>query len=355
MIIATRPEKLPERIPTRMKVGLYYGHADVRVEDRPVPEIGPREVLAQVMACGVCGSDTMKWYREPATQGGRGINTGHEIAGRIARVGAAVNNWKPGDRVVITHHFPCLECTPCRDGEETACEFMHVKHIEPGGFSEYVRLLESCVERGLYALPDSMTYEEGSFVEPLACVVRSVRKTEPLENRTVLVFGSGLAGLLHIKMARAFGAAHICAVDMNDERLRAAKKAGANEARRATDPLPESDRVFICTGSAAASLRALELVSRGGHLMFFAADGPEKALSIPVTKFWFSQPTIQFSYGAAPRDMTEALDLIASGTIGVRDLVTHRFPISEIAAAFDLASNPRGNSLKVIVEPSLTA
>jgi len=338
-------------LPASMKVGLYFNHQDIRVEQRPVPEIGPREALAEVMACGICGSDIMKWYRDPATRNG-GINTGHEIAGRLAKVGSGLGGWKEGDRVIITHHFPCLECMPCLDGNETACQAMHEKHIEPGGFSQYVRILETGIAKGLYRLPDSMSYEEGSFVEPLGCVVRSTRKAGPITGRSVLVMGSGLAGLLHIKMAKALGAASIAAVDTNENRLRAARQAGADRVYFAADPIPTADRVFICTGSAAASVKALECVSRGGHILFFAADGPDKPLSIPVTQFWFSQPTIQFSYGAAPRDMQEATEWIRSGKVRVDDLVTHRFSIDETPQAFELAANPRDNSLKIIIHPN---
>jgi len=338
-------------LPASMKVGLYFNHQDIRVEQRPVPEIGPREALAEVMACGICGSDIMKWYRDPATRNG-GINTGHEIAGRLAKVGSGLGGWKEGDRVIITHHFPCLQCMPCLDGNETACEAMHEKHIEPGGFSQYVRILETGIAKGLYRLPDSMSYEEGSFVEPLGCVVRSMRKAGPITGRSVLVMGSGLAGLLHIKMAKALGAASIAAVDTNENRLRAARQAGADQVIFAADTIPTADRVFICTGSAAASVKALECVSRGGHILFFAADGPDKPLSIPVTQFWFSQPTIQFSYGAAPRDMQEATEWIRSGKVRVDDLVTHRFSIDETPQAFELAANPRDNSLKIIIHPN---
>ena len=337
-------------LPATMKVALYFGQQDIRVEERPVPRIGPREALAQVQACGICGSDTMQWYREPATRNG-GINTGHEIAGRLVAVGAEVAGWKAGDRVIITHHFPCLECVPCRDGNETACEAMHHKHIEPGGFSQYVRILDSGIVRGLYRMPDSMSFEEGSFVEPLGCVVRSLRKAAPIEGRSVRVVGSGLAGLLHIKMARALGASSILAVDTNEHRLRSARHAGASQTCYPADTLPKADRVFVCTGSAAASIQALECVSRGGHILFFAADGPEKTLSIPVTRYWFEQPTIQFSYGAAPRDMREAIEWIASGKVRVSDLITHRFSIDQTPEAFDLAANPRDGSLKVIIQP----
>ena len=340
-----------ETLPATMKVGLYFRNTDVRVEERPVPEIGSREALADVKACGICGSDIMSWYREPATRNG-GINTGHEIAGRLIAVGSGLSSWKAGDRVIITHHFPCLECTPCLDGNETACEAMHKKHIDPGGFSQFVRILETGVTRGLYRLPDRMSYEEGSFVEPLGCVVRSMRKAMPIAGRSVLVMGSGLAGLLHIKSALALGARSIAAVDTNEHRLRAAEQSGATQLFHANEALPTADRVFICTGSAAASIKALECVSRGGHILFFAAAGPDKELSIPVTRFWFSQPTIQFSYGAAPRDMEEATEWIASGKVRVDNLVTHRFGIEQTPQAFALAANPRDDSLKIIVQPN---
>ncbi|MBI3934427.1 MAG: alcohol dehydrogenase catalytic domain-containing protein [Acidobacteria bacterium] len=345
------PAQMPQKMPEKMKVGLYFGQQDIRVVERLVPEIGPREALAKVMACGICGSDTMKWYREPATRNG-GINTGHEIAGQLVKVGSGLADWKAGDRVIITHHFPCLQCTSCLDGNETACEAMHNKHIEPGGFSQFVRILESGVAKGLYRLPETMSYEEGSFVEPLGCVVRSVRKAAPIAGRSVLVMGSGLGGLLHIKMARALGASSIAAVDTNENRLHAARQAGADPVILAGGPIPSADRVFICTGSPAASVQALQCLNRGGHMVFFAADGPDKTLSIPVTQFWFSQPTIQFSYGAAPRDMQEATEWIRSGKVRVDDLITHRFSIEQIPQAFELAANPRDNSLKIIIHPN---
>jgi L-iditol 2-dehydrogenase len=257
--------------------------------------------------------------------------------------------------VAITHHFPCLRCAACDDGNETACRQMHQKHIEPGGFSQFVRILESGVALGLYLLPDSMCYEQGSFVEPLGCVVRSMRKTAPKKGHSVLVIGSGLAGLLHIRLARALGASTICAVDTNEGRLEAAVRSGASEARFADETLPTADRVYVCTGSAAAAARALDYVGPGGQVMFFAADGPDQRLAIPLTRFWTSQPSIHFSYGAAPRDMSEALDLISSDRVRVDDLVTHRFPLDRIGEAYELFARPRDTSLKIIIEPHASA
>lgn len=337
-------------VPATMKAGLYYGSGRVGMVEQPVPAIGPREVLASVEACGICGSDTMQWYRDPRAKNG-GINTGHEIAGRVVQAGEGVEQYRPGQRVVITHHFPCLECAPCRDGNETACESMAVKHIDPGGFAQFVRIKESGLRLGIYPLPDTMSYAAGSFVEPLGCVVRSLRKTEPVEGRSVLVVGSGLSGLLHIRLARALGAGRIYAVDMNTSRLEAAVRSGADEAILATEGLPVADRVFVCTGSEKAAAKALDCVARGGHLMFFAVSGPDTHLSIPLTRYWITQQSILFSYGAAPRDMKDAMEHIASGRVPVDDLVTHRFPLEQIGEAFELAIHPKDTSLKVVIEP----
>jgi L-iditol 2-dehydrogenase len=336
-----------------MRSSLYFGTGDVRPVEQPVPEVGPGEVLVSVNACGICGSDTMAWYRDPKAKSAGGINTGHEITGEIVRVGEKIQGrFKVGQRVIVTHHFPCLKCERCLAGEETTCPKMHDKHIAPGGFAQYVRVFESGLDLGLYPLPESMTFESGTFVEPLGCVVRSMRKTAPIEGRSVLVVGSGLAGLLHIRMAKAMGASRIIAVDTNQGRLDAALASGADEAVLSSPTLPKADNVYVCTGAPSATQAALHAVNPGGCVMIFAADGPNKELSIPVTRFWLEQQRVLFAYGAAPRDMQEAIDWIASGRVRVDDLVTHRFTLDQIGEAFDLATNPRDMSLKVLVEPN---
>jgi len=338
--------------PTTMKSGAYYRNDNVRVEERPVPTIGKGEVLVRVAVCGICGSDTMEWYREPKARAKGGINSGHEIAGEIVQIGEGVQDYKIHDRVVVAHHFPCGDCVLCRDGNETACEAMNQKYIEPGGFAEYIRVLEKGVQYGLYHLPGSMTYAQGSFVEPLGCVVRSVRKSEPVAAHTVLVIGSGLAGLLHVKLLRARGAGRIIAVDMNVNRLEAASRCGADETILATAEIPSAERVYVCTAAEVACQNALKYVKGGGQIMYFATGGPDMKLSLPVTKFWLTQTAINFAYGAAPRDMREAMELIRSGTVSVDDLATHRFGLDRIGEAFDLSANPRENALKVLIEPT---
>lgn len=339
--------------PETMKMSLYFRNDDVKVVERPIPEIRGKEVLVRVVACGICGSDTMQWYREPGTREKGGINTGHEIAGEIVRVGESVKEYKPGDRVVVAHHFPCMRCIPCLDGNETACAAMHDKHIEPGGFSQFIRIFESGVGRGLFRIPDSVTFEHASFTELLGCVVRSIRKVLPIESRRVLVLGTGLSGLLHIRLARALGAAKIYAVDPNEDRLEAAARSGVDEIIHPNSPLPRVDRVFVCTMSPRAAELALECVDRGGQILYFATDGPDHKLCINLTKFWTIQPSIRFSYGATPADMVEAMRMIDTGKVRVDDLVTHRFGIDRIGEAFLLAANPSNGSLKIIIQPQL--
>lgn len=339
--------------PETMKVSLYFRNDDVKVVERPIPEIRPNEVLVRVIACGICGSDTMQWYREPGTREKGGINTGHEIAGEIVRAGESVREYKPGDRVVVAHHLPCMRCIACQDGNETACEAMHDKHIEPGGFSQYIRIFETAVARGLFRIPDNMSFEHASFTELLGCVVRSIRKAQPIERRRVLVLGAGLSGLMHIRLTRALGAKRVYAVDPNVHRLEAAARSGADEVINAGSTLPCVDRVFVCTMSPKAAEAALHCVDRGGQILYFATDGPDHKLCVNLTKFWTMQPSIRFSYGATPCDMIEAMKLIADGKVRVDDLVTHRFGIDRIGEAFLLAANPTDGSLKIIIEPQL--
>jgi len=189
-------------------------------------------------------------------------------------------------------------------------------------------------------------------VEPLGCVVRSVRKTAPVDSHTALVIGSGLAGLLHIKLLRALGAGRIFAVDTNINRLEAASRCGADEVILATGTIPHADRVYVCTSSEKASECALDYVNPGGQIMYFATGGPDMKVSLRLTKFWLTQTSINFSYGAAPRDMREAMELIRCGTVCADDLTTHRFGIDQIGEAFDLVANPRENTLKVMIEPN---
>ena len=181
-----------------MRVAMYYRNSDIRLEKMETPRPGPGDLLVKIQASGICGSDVMEWYRLHKAP----LILGHEIAGEVVGVGAGVTAFQPGDRVIATHHVPCFSCHLCRSGHETVCDLLlSGTHFDPGGFCEYVRLPAVNVERGTWRLPETVSYDEATFVEPLACVLRGQRLAGMRPAASVLVLGSGLAGLLHINLA----------------------------------------------------------------------------------------------------------------------------------------------------------
>ena len=202
-----------------MRVAQYYSNKDIRLEEMAVPAIGPGELLVKIFASGICGSDVMEWYRRHKAP----LVLGHEIAGEVVAAGAGVTAFSAGDRIAATHHVPCFTCHYCRGGHETACDtLLSGTHFDPGGFCEYVRLPAINVERGTWKIPDTMSYDEATFVEPLACVLRGQVKAGLKPAQSVLVLGSGISGVLHISLARALGAGRIAATDVSEKRLEAA-------------------------------------------------------------------------------------------------------------------------------------
>jgi L-iditol 2-dehydrogenase len=218
-----------------LRVCVYYSNSDVRVEEVPVPEISAGELLVRIEASGICGSDVMEWYRKKKAP----LVLGHEIAGEILVVGEGVSpDLKEGTRIVATHHVPCGECKYCKAGHHSVCDTLRTTRFDPGGFSEYVRLPKINVEKGTLVLPDELSYEEGTFVEPLGCVVRGFRHCGFQPGRSVLVLGSGISGCLNIRMAKALGASIILATDIHQYRQDFALVSGANAVFDASDDVP---------------------------------------------------------------------------------------------------------------------
>ncbi len=340
-----------------MRVAVYYNNSDVRLEERPVPQAGPGELLVRVMASGVCGSDVMEWYRIKKAP----IILGHEITGEIAEVGEGVERYKKGDRVFVSHHVPCNTCHYCLNGNHTACDMLHTTNFDPGGFAEYLRVPQINVDRGVFILPDEVSFEDGSFIEPLACVVRGQRTAGLKPGNSVLVIGSGISGLLHIALARATGAGRIVATDLNEYRLKMAEKFGADVVMSATEDVParlaeinggggRADLVIVCAGVLPAFEQALRSVDRGGTVLCFAPTEPGVKLPVPVNDFWRNSITVMPSYGAAPVDLAIAMELIRSGRMPVNDMITHRLGLAEAGKGFKLVAEG-GKSVKVIIEP----
>ena len=340
-----------------MKVGMYYNNKDVRVEEMPVPEIGDKDLLIKVMDCGICGSDILEWYRIKRAP----LVLGHELSGEVVEVGKDITGFKPGDRVFTTHHVPCDVCHSCLTGHETACEIFQTRNnFGPGGFSEYLKVTGKSVATGTLKLPDEVTFEQATFVEPLGTVVRGLRRIKLTPGDSVLVLGTGIAGLLMIMLSKALGAGRVISTDINDYRLQAAKKFGAEHIFHANENIPElvkevnesrlADKVIICTGALSAASQALESAGKGGTVMFFAVPTPGETLNIDFNPYWRNDISFITSYGSAPGDSKQALELIRAGNVNVKDMITHRLSLDEIAKGFKLASD--GEGLKIIIKPN---
>ncbi|MBI4974967.1 MAG: alcohol dehydrogenase catalytic domain-containing protein [Candidatus Omnitrophica bacterium] len=341
-----------------MRAAVYYSNNDIRIEERPKPAIGEGELLVQVEASGICGTDCLEWYRIDRVP----LVLGHEIAGVIVEAGKGVKKYKAGDRVSASHHVPCGECRFCLAGHETVCDTLRKTNFDPGGFAEFIRIPEINVEKGgVYPLPKDVSFEEATFLEPLACVVRGQRLAGLKKGMSVLVVGSGISGLLHIQLAKVNGAKKVVAIDVAEYRLNAAQRFGADHALYAKDynanRLREindgflADLVILSTGAKPAYEEALKSVEHGGTALFFAAT--DKGVTIPISindLFWRNEVTLMSSYAGSPEDHIEALTKIASKKINVRDMITHRLGLAETSAGFSLVSEAR-DSIKVIIEP----
>jgi L-iditol 2-dehydrogenase len=347
-----------EPIPETQRAAVYYRNADVRIEQRPVPKIGPGELLVKIRASGICGSDVLEWYRMKKAP----IVLGHEVAGEIVAVGEGVARYRVGRRVAVSHHVPCNTCHYCLAGHHTACETLHTTNFDPGGFCQYVRVPPLQADRGVFPLPDGVTFEEGSFIEPLACVVRGQRSAGLRPGQTVAVFGSGISGVLHIALAKALGAGRIIATDIAPFRLALARRFGADAAFDAREDVPRlvreasggrpADLVVVCAGTLAPFKQALASVDRGGTVLCFATTAPGVELPVPLNEFWRNDVTLKPSYGNSPYDAKVALELIAARRVPVADMITHRLPLEETPTGFRLMSTPGGEHLKVVILPN---
>jgi L-iditol 2-dehydrogenase len=340
-----------------MLAAVYYNNRDVRVQEMPKPQIADDEILVKVMASGICGSDVTEWYRVPKAP----RILGHEATGVIEKVGANVARYKVGDRVFVSHHVPCGKCRYCQRGHHTACETLHTTNYYPGGFAQYIRVPSVNVESGVYKLPSDVSFEEGTFIEPLACVVRGQRLAGVSQDDVLLVIGSGVSGILHVQLAKFKGVKRVVVADVNPYRLALAEKFGADCTVDAKEDLSgklkeinggrPADKVVVCTGATQAALTALDCVDKGGTILFFAVPEPTVKVPVPINQFWRNEITLKTSYGAAPNDLAESLAILAQKRLNVEDMITHRLSLRQAAEGFRLMAEA-GESLKVIIEPN---
>ena len=339
-----------------MKVAMYYNNNDVRIEEMPIPEINDDEFLVKVKSSGICGSDVMEWYRIKKAP----LVLGHEMTGDIVKVGKNIKKYKVGDRVFVSHHVPCNNCSYCLNDQHTLCDTLHSTNFYPGGFAEYLKVPKINVDNGSFLLPKEMSYDEGIFIEPLACVVRGLRIADMKPGQSILIIGSGISGLLHIKLARALDAGLIISTDIDKYRLKTAKKIGANHVINAKDDVSKqvkkynngrlADLVVLCTGAISAVKQAIESVGIGGTILFFAPTKPGLEIPFPLFDLWNKGVKMFSTYAGAPKDISMAIDLIKSKKVEVNDMITHKLPLLEVARGFQLVAKAK-NSIKVILEP----
>ncbi len=326
-----------------MKVAVYYNNKKIKIEEMPQPEIEEGEILVKVKASGICGTDVLEWYR--IKKAPRVL--GHEISGEI--VESKSNKFKVGQRVFVSHHVPCNSCKYCQEGNHTACETLHKGNYYPGGYSEFIKVPKLNVENGTYLLTDNVSFEEATILEPLACAVRALRILDLKAGQTLLVLGSGVSGLMNIMLAK-LKQVKVIATDINEYRLKQAKEFGADKIINANQDFElKAERIIVSTGAKAAISQAFKSIDRKGIILFFAI-GSER-IEIPAVDFWRNEITLTTSYGAAPKDLEEALELVKNKRIDVEKLITHRLKLDEIEKGFKIVSQAK-ESLKVVLLPA---
>ena len=344
-----------------MRVAVYYNNRDVRLEERPIPQIGPGELLVKVEACGLCGGDTMEWYLLHKAP----IILGHEPTGTVVEVGKGVKKFKEGDRVYVHHHVGCMACHYCQCGDFTMCEHFTQVHIEPGGFAEYFRVPAELVRLDTHRLPDHVSFEEGTLIEPLACVLKGIKVAGIQPGDSVAVIGTGLMGLAFIQFARMWGAAKIIAFDFSQWRLEKARRLGADHT---INPKTEdgkarllelnhgrgADSVIVTPNQLAPVEFGLSLAGKGATVQVFAPPPPDTELKLNLNDFFFRQLTLTTTYSTTHIETRQVLDFLTSGRIATQELITHRFGLDRVADAIQLLQQA-GESLKIVIASTLTA
>jgi L-iditol 2-dehydrogenase len=338
-----------------MKVARLYDYLDVRIEDEAMPQPGPREALVRTRACGICSGDVVPWYiRKKAP-----LVFGHEPAGEIVEVGAEVRHVRPGDRVFVHHHAPCLTCRACRRGEFVQCPTWRATQIVPGGMAEYFLVPETNLFGDTLTLPDSVSDEDGALVEPTACVVKSLNRAGQVADASVLIIGLGVMGQLHVLLARHLGARQVIGADLVATRCAHAKQLGAdvvidasdgNLAARVIDATAGEGAEVVIVGP--ATTEALEIgfacVAKGGTVVQFMGTPPEARLQLSTHDLYFREIRLVPSYSCGPVETRTALRHITAGVVSALQLVTHRFPLAAAGEAYRVAAEDK-TAIKTLV------
>jgi L-iditol 2-dehydrogenase len=344
-----------------VKVARFYSPGDIRVEDAPEPYPGPGDVKIRVRNCSTCGTDVKiskfghHHIRPPRVMG-------HEIAGEVVEIGAEVTGWQPGDRVQVIAAIPDGTCEECRRGRMTVCPNQEsMGYHYDGGFAEYTIVPAKVLAvDGLNRIPDALGFDEASVAEPLACVLNGQELARIGEGDDVVIIGAGPIGCMHVRLARARGAARVFLADLNPERLAmSAERVKPDAAIHGTDLVDQvmkltdgrgADAIITAAASGAAQEQALQMAARQGRISFFGGlpkDNPVIACDSNLVHY--RELTIVGANGSSPRHNARALELIASGAVPVADLITHHLPLADVLEGIDIVA--RGTAIKVTIEP----
>lgn len=349
-------------IPKTMRAGVYRDKGAVRVEEVPVPEVGDHEVLIKVAACGICGTDIKKIFQryvEPPQI------LGHELAGTVVAVGHGVAKWKPGDRVMSFHHTPCGRCFYCEKRLFSQCKQYKTTGLTAGftpnggGFAQYVKAMPWVAERGIVALPDDVSFEEATFIEPINTIVKAVQKARVASGETVLVLGCGPIGLQLLMVSKLEGARPYTSDPMAPRRQKSLALGAiesfdptsgrlVDEIRSLTDGRG-ADAVLVAVAHPSVVADALAAARPGGRVLLFAANDPVTKIEFPASAVGIDEKEILGSYSAAADIQDSAAGLVLRKKLPVMEIVTHRFPLDRIQEALELAARPTAESLKILI------
>lgn len=351
-----------DSIPKTMRAGVFREKGIVRVEEVSVPEVSEGEVLIKVAACGVCGTDIKKIfhrYVEPPQI------LGHELGGTVVAVGRSVTKWKPGNRVMSFHHIPCGKCFYCERRLFSQCKQYKTTGLTAGftpnggGFAEYVKAMPWVADRGIVALPDNVSFEEATFIEPINTILKAVQKARVTAGETVLVIGCGPIGLQLLMVAKLEGARLYTSDPMAVRRAKSLTLGALESFDPSSGKLVEqvkartegrgADAVLVAVAHPAVVVEALAAARPGGRVLLFAANDPVTRIEFPASAVGIDEKEILGSYSAAVDIQESAAELVLRKKLPVMDIVTHRFPLDRIQEALDLAARPTAESLKVLI------
>jgi L-iditol 2-dehydrogenase len=349
-------------IPKTMRAGVFRDKGVVQVEEVPVPEVGDGEALIRVAACGICGTDIKKIFQryvEPPQI------LGHELAGTVVATGRGVTKWKPGDRVMSFHHIPCGECFYCKNRLFSQCKQYKTTGLtggftpNGGGFGEYVKAMPWVAERGIVALPDNVSFEEATFIEPINTITKAVQKARVTAGETVLIVGCGPIGLQLLMVTQTVGARIYTSDPMATRREKSLKLGAVESFDPISGKLVEvirvrtggrgADAVLVAVAHPAVVVEALAAARPGGRVLLFAANDPVTKIEFPAAAVGIDEKEILGSYSAAVDIQESAAALVLEKKLPVMEIVTHRFPLARIQEGLELANRPTEESLKILI------